>query len=88
MSRRTSARCPVEVRERAARMVTEIRDDHELERAAMTKVAQLLGVGTSETVREWCCPAEGDEGRPGMTSGESAEFKRLKRENAELRGPT
>ena len=54
MSGRTSTRYPVELRERAVRMVTEIRSDHESEWAAMTQVAQLLGVGTPETVRKWC----------------------------------
>jgi transposase len=86
MSGSTSKRYPVELRERAVRMVAEIRSDHESEWAAMTKVAELLGVGTPETVRKWCRQAEGDAGkRPGMTTEESAEVKRLKRENAELK---
>jgi transposase len=67
-------------------MVGEFRADHVSEWAAMTQVAQLLGIGTPETVRKWCRRAEVDAGcRPGLTSGESAELKRLKRENAELR---
>lgn len=67
-------------------MVAEIRADHESEWAAMTQVATLLGVGTPETIRKWCRPAEVDGGeRVGVTTEESAELKRLKRENAELR---
>ena len=67
-------------------MVAEIRVDHESEWAAMSKVAELLGVGTPETVRKWCRQVEVDGGqRPGVTSEESAELKRLKRENAELK---
>lgn len=86
MSGRTSTRYPVELRERAVRMVSEIRPDHESDWAAMTQVATLLGVGTPETIRKWCRQAEVDGGkRPGVTSEESAELKRLKRENAELR---
>jgi transposase len=52
----------------------------------MTRVSELLGVGTAETVRKWVRRAEVDQGaRPGTTSEESAEVKRLKREVAELR---
>ena len=86
MSGSASRRYPPELRERAVRMVTEIRADHESEWAAMTKVAQLLGVKTPETVRQWVRRAEVDAGeRAGTTSEESAEVRRLKRENAELR---
>ena len=86
MSGSTSKRYPAELRERAVRMVGEIRVDHESEWAAMTQVADLLGVGTAETVRKWCRQAQVDAGqRPGTTSEESAELKRLKRENAELK---
>lgn len=86
MSGSTSKRYPAELRGRAVRMVAEIRADHESEWAAMGKVAELLGVGTAETVRKWCRQAEVDAGRrPGLTTEESAELKRLKRENAELK---
>ena len=77
---------PRELGERAVRMVAEVRADHESEWAAMTKVAQLLGVKTPETVRQWVRQAEVDAGeRAGTTTEESAEVKRLKRENAELK---
>jgi transposase len=49
-------------------------------------VAGKLGVGTPETVRTWVRRAEVDAGqRPGVSSEQSEELKRLKRENAELR---
>ena len=49
-------------------------------------MARLLGVGTAETVRKWVRQAEIDGGaRPGVSTDESAELKRLKRENAELK---
>ena len=86
MSGRTSTRYPLELRERAVRMVGEIRSDHESEWAAITQVAQLLGVGAPETVRKWCRQSEVDAGkRPGVSTEEAAELKRLKRENAELK---
>ena len=86
MSGATSKMYPVELRERAVRMVGEIRADHESDWAAITQVAKLLGVGTPETVRKWCRQTEVDAGkRPGVTTDEAAELKRLKRENAELK---
>lgn len=86
MSGSTSKRYPAELRERAVRMVTEISADHESDWAAMTKVAELLWVGTPETIQKWCRQAEVDAGKgAGMTTEESAELKRLKRENAELK---
>jgi len=86
MSGNTSRRYPPELKQRAVRMVGEIRDDHESDWAAMGQVAELLGVGTAETVRKWCRQAEVDAGsRPGVTGEEAAEIRQLKRENAELR---
>ena len=68
------------------RMVAENVGEHESEWAAMTRVAQLLGGGTPETVRKWVRQAQVDAGgRPGTTTEESAEVRRLKRENAELK---
>jgi len=86
MSGSTSRRYPAELRERAVRMVGEVRADHDSEWAAMAKVAELLGVGTVESVRKWCRQAEIDGGqRPGVSTEEAAELRRLKRENAELK---
>ena len=67
-------------------MVSEVRDQHDTKWAAMRAVSELLGVGTTETVRKWVRQAEIDAGsRPGVSTEESAELKRLKRENAELK---
>ena len=52
----------------------------------MRHVAGLLGISTAETLRKWVRQDQIDQGtRPGVSSEESAELKRLKRENAELR---
>lgn len=52
----------------------------------MKAVAAKLGIGHAETVRGWVRKAEVDAGtRPGTTSEESAELRRLRRENAELK---
>ena len=86
MAGSTSRRYPPELRERAVRMVAEVRATHDTEWAAMRAVSGLLGIGTTETVRKWVRQAEIDDGsRPGVSTEESAELKRLKRENAELK---
>ena len=59
MSGSTSKRYPAELRERAVRMVTEIRSDHESDWAAMTKVAELLGVRDAGDDPEVVSPGRG-----------------------------
>ena len=82
----SSRRYPLELKQRAVRMVAEISSEYESEWAAMGRVAELLGVGTPETVRKWVRQAEVDAGsRSGVSSEESAEVRRLRRENAELK---
>ncbi|MFE9804339.1 IS3 family transposase [Streptomyces goshikiensis] len=77
---------PLELRKRAVRMVAEVRPDYDTEWSAMKAVAAKLGIGTTETLRKWVRQDQVDSGnRPGVTSEESAELKRLKKENAELR---
>ena len=77
---------PRELRERAVRMVAEVRPNYATEYAAIRAVAAKLGIGTAETLRKWGRQDQIDTGqRPGRTSEESAELKRLRRENAELR---
>ena len=79
------SRHSAEVRERAVRLVAEHRDEYSSEWAAICSIAEKFGV-TSETLRTWVRRAQVDQGqRPGTTSEESAELKRLRRENAELK---
>lgn len=81
----TMARYTNEMRERAVRMVAEVRPEHPHETAALRHVAGMLGMNV-ETLRLWVHRAQVDAGvRPGTTSEEAEEIKRLKREVAELR---
>ena len=83
---RRSSNYPPELRERAVRMVAQVRPDYPSDWPAICAVADKLGVGTAETLRKWVRQAEVDAGtRPGVTTEESAEIRRLRRENAELR---
>ena len=67
-------------------MVAEVRPEYPSDWPAICAVAEKLGIGTAETLRKWVRQAEVDAGaRPGVTTEESAEIRRLKRENAELR---
>ena len=76
---------PAELRERAVRMVLDHQHEYGSQWEAICSVAEKLGP-RAETVRLWVRRAEVDQGhRPGPTSDEVAELKRLKRENAELR---
>jgi transposase len=74
-----------EVKARAVRMVREHQQDYPSVTAAALAVAKQLGLGR-ETVRRWVVQAEVDGGgRPGVTSEDHAEIKRLKAENRRLR---
>jgi len=83
---RRATNYPPELRVRAVRMVAEVRPEYPSDWPAICAVAGKLGIGSAETLRKWVRQAEVDAGtRPGVTSEESAEIRRLKRENAELR---
>jgi transposase len=83
MARRT--RYSREFRESAVALVFEQVGQHASQWEAICSVAAKVNV-SSETVRKWVRQAEVDAGaRPGSSSEESAELKRLRREVAELR---
>lgn len=85
MSRRSGS-YPKELRERAVRLVAEVRPEHASEWAAIESVASKLGIGSAQTVHNWVRKAEVDAGtRPGTPSVESAEMRTLRAENRELR---
>jgi transposase-like protein len=66
-------------------MVLDHADEYPSQWAAMRSVAEKLGC-TVEALRRWVRQAERDSGqRPGLSSSEREEFKRLQREVSELR---
>lgn len=78
-------RYPVEVRERAVRLVLEHRDEYETKGAAIASIAQKFGCA-AVTLDGWVRQAEVDGGvRPGTTTGGAERIKELERENRELR---
>jgi transposase len=73
------------VKERALRMFAEHRQDYRSDTALAEAVAKKVGVGR-ETARRWLVQADINAGsRPGVTSDEQAEIKKLKAENRRLR---
>ena len=76
---------PKDFRDWAVRLVVESREDHETEWSAIQVVASRMGV-SSEALRRWMRQADVDAGvRPGVSTAEQAEIRRLKKENQELR---
>jgi transposase len=76
---------PDEVRERAVRMVFEVREESGQQQGAVARVADRLGVNR-ETLRNWVRQAEVDAGkRPGMSSVDAQRIAELEREVRELR---
>ena len=76
---------PEELRERAVKMVSEIRAREGKGRGEVARVARQLGVHR-ETLRLWVRQGEVDGGqRPGTSSEDARRIAGLERENRELR---
>lgn len=83
--RRRPQKYPEELRERAVRMVLEIREQTGDKHGVITRVARELGVGT-ESLRGWVNQAEIDFGsRPGTSRADAQRIAELEREVRELR---
>jgi transposase len=84
-ARRRPQKYPDELRERAVRMVLEIRRETGESHGVITREAKELGVGT-ESLRGWVRRSEIDSGkRPGTSSADAERIARLEREVKELR---
>ena len=76
---------PAELRERAVKMVFELRAESGGGRGAVAQVGRQLGINP-ETLRNWVSQAEVDSGdRPGTTTEDRKKIAELERENRELR---
>ncbi len=78
-------RYPVEVRERAVRLVREHEHEYPSQWKAIESISKKLGVN-HETLRIWVRRAETDAGeRPGLTTDERVRMRQLEKENKEPR---
>ncbi|WP_159449277.1 transposase [Demequina sp. NBRC 110051] len=76
---------PEDVRARAVRMVLDHLEEYSSLTAACQIVADRVGVG-AESLRRWVRQAQVDAGaRDGMTTADSDEMRRLRKENRELK---
>jgi transposase len=76
---------PAELRERAVKMVFEVRAESGGVRGSIAQVAHQLGINP-ETLRNWVSQAEVDSGeRPGTTTEDRKKIAELEREVRELR---
>ena len=83
--RRRPQKYPAELRERAVRMVLEVRAETGEKHGAVTRIAKQLGVGT-ESLRQWVNQADVDAGERGGTStADATRIFELEREVRELR---
>ena len=84
-ARRRPQKYPEELRERAVRMVLEVRRETGEKQGTVTRIATQLGIG-AESLRGWVNQAEVDAGRgPGTSSWDGQRIAEFEREVRELR---
>jgi len=78
-------RYPAELKERAVKLVLELRREDPGDHGVISRVARQLGVGT-ESLRLWVRQAEIDGGiRAGVSTADQGEIAELRKEVKELR---
>ncbi len=86
--RRRPQKYPVELRERAVRMVLEVRKDTGQSFGVITRVAKELGIG-SESLRKWVHQAEIDGGAsPGTSTVDARRLSELELTTGSCAGRT
>jgi transposase len=84
-SKPTQRRYSQELKERAVRMVLQLREETGERHGSVKRVADQLDIGM-ESLRSWVHQHEIDHGaRPGVRSGDAARIKELEQEVKELR---
>src|SRR5579863_7773918 len=82
---RGPTRYPDELKERAVKMVRQLREEDPNDHGVITRVARQLGVGT-ESLRQWVRQDDVDNGRrAGLSTEERQELVALRKENRELK---
>ena len=81
----TTRRYSPEFKERAVRMVRQLREELGQSHGTLQRVADQLGCGV-ESLRTWVNQAEVDAGEtPGTTTKEAERIRQLEQENRELK---
>ena len=81
----TTRRYTPEFKERAVRLVMQLREELGQEHGTIQRIAEQLGCGV-ESLRTWVKQADVDAGaKPGVTTADAARIRELEQENRELK---